>query len=415
MSNFLKSNKGMPTTNQAYVHNARLDQTYSPYVFTTSGTWQQHHPDAITVYNDTGVNISSYVNTGVSDWTNTYHAIWTYDSVLGRPVVTMRNIDGAWKAKAWGLDTLTNMGLPAGSTYTVSWLQWVDNITGSANVGLYGLDTSGSPNFWDGLSNGQSTSYNTAVNTWQRVYATFTVNSVRSQSGWSNLYMYGMYMPVGSTVKIADVQFEIGSIPSGFSKVPVRTSTQAINDLANNVTLTVNNLTYAADGSFAFNGTSSLINGTSSNINRTTGDSITVSCWVKPTRLGGQYQDLVANRNTSTHNWILYQHATDGSIQLHGANQNKSSYIPAIGTWVYITATVDGAGNSLLYANGVLQQTVTGYAYNGTGPGTLVIGANNTVNEFFLGSIGAASIYNRAMTASEIMQSFNAHRGRYGV
>ena len=168
MNNTQKSWRGKPTTNFAYFQNARTDSSYSSHSATSSGTWNAKHPDAIKVYNDSGSEISEYSNTGVADWTNTYHAIWTLDPILQRPVVTMRDFDGNWKAKSFGLgQTMTSMGLTTGNTYTISWLQWTDDIAKSINAGLYGPDTSGSYNFHDGLSNSFATSYNSLPFIWQ--------------------------------------------------------------------------------------------------------------------------------------------------------------------------------------------------------------------------------------------------------
>ena len=149
--------------------------------------------------------------------------------------------------------------------------------------------------------------------------------------------------------------------------------------------------------------------------NRIAGDSMTVSCWMKPGRLAGQYQDLVVNRSDGLYNWMLFQHTTDGSIQLHGSAQYKSSYIPTIGVWINVAATVDSAGNYNLYVNGVVQQTVVGYSYANMAPSSLCIGKFGTAAEYYLGSMGNIAIYNRALSAAEVTQNFNALRGGYGI
>jgi len=192
-------------------------------------------------------------------------------------------------------------------------------------------------------------------------------------------------------------------------------TTQTIVDLTGNNTLTANSLTYATDGTFSFNGTSDGITSSTTLFNRVSGDPMSVSVWIKPGRLGGQYQDIVVNRSDSLYNWMLYQHTNDGSIQLHGAAQNKSSYIPSIGSWIHVVATVDSSGTYLLYINGVVQQTVTGYSYANMTPSLLCIGKFGTANEFYQGSISNVSIYNRALTADQVTQNFNALRGRYGI
>jgi len=46
---------------------------------------------------------------------------------------------------------------------------------------------------------------------------------------------------------------------------------------------------------------------------------------------------------------------------------------------------------------------------------TIRIGHDNFGARYFNGSIGIVSVYNRALTSSEISQSFNTYRGRYGL
>jgi len=207
-----------PTYNWFYKQNPRIDNSYASYVATTSGTWQANHPNAIRVYNDEGSEITGYINSGVTDWTNTYHAVWEYDYQLRMPVVVQNDVDGNWKAKSWGLgQTMSSMGLSAGMKYTISWLQWTNNTSKRLRVGLYGQNSSGSSGFHDG----QLYPSNTMPYTWERVSATFTVSSVWNFSAGLNCYMYGHY-DARAIIKIADVQMEIKDHNTEFTKLPSR-------------------------------------------------------------------------------------------------------------------------------------------------------------------------------------------------
>jgi hypothetical protein len=70
---------------------------------------------------------------------------------------------------------------------------------------------------------------------------------------------------------------------------------------------------------------------------------------------------------------------------------------------------------STLYVNGVSTYTATGFTYGNGTPSRLGIGAEPAVQEPFLGDIAEVVIYDRALTAVEIQQNFNAIRGRYGI
>ena len=191
----------------------------------------------------------------------------------------------------------------------------------------------------------------------------------------------------------------------------------------NGITGTLTNMEIPGDytstngGILTFDGTNEYVAANTSLINRTSGQEITVSCWIKPSRTSGQYGTICGNvfGNFVTYNWLLYQHTDNGAISFHsGNNQYKSSYIPTINVWVNATHTVTSSGVSTLYVNGVSTQTFTGFTYGGT-PGILGIGAVDGGFTPFQGDIAQASIYNRALTATEIAQNYNALKGRYGL
>jgi hypothetical protein len=253
---------------------------------------------------------------------------------------------------------------------------------------------------------------------WKRAY----FSSTATATGNSRCLLYpgacgGRLGDAGFILyKNPQVEFNApGSIPTPFV-AGTRSNTQALVDLTGNNTITANSLTYTSDGTFSFNGTSDRLTSSTSLFNRTNGQEITVSCWIKPSRLGGQYSVFCTNRSSDagTYNWIFYQHANDGAISFHGSSQYKSTYIPVVNTWVNVTNTVTSAGVSTLYVNGVSTFVVNGYTYGGT-PSLLGIGANPGGQESFQGSISNVNIYTRALSAAEVKQNFNALRGRFGI
>lgn len=405
-----KSWKGKPTTNYAYSRNARIDDTYAPYSATSSGTWNAKHPDAITVYNDAGGNISVYVNSGVSDWTNTYHAIWTLDPILKRPVVTMRDVDGNWKAKNFYMNvSMTDMGLGAGDTYSISWLQWTSDITKSARSGLYGKNTSGTNGFHDGQSHTQGASFNTLPYTWQRVYATFTVNAVRDMAEGVYCYMYG-HLGVRGELRVTDVQIEPGT-PSGFTKSLTRPSTESVLDLTSNNTATVVSLDYLSDNSVNFNTNGSVINVPVSGLSSS---AVTVEAVVKVDAHGAW--NRYVNNSWVTNGWLLYSNGSSWYFGVGNASGSQFNTTYAHGgttDWTHLTGVYDGS-TVRLYVNGVQRAT------NSLTTTTLL-----TSNQLNIGgsvasgvtekNIDYVRIYNRGLSAEEVAQNFNATRSRYGL
>lgn len=85
----------------------------------------------------------------------------------------------------------------------------------------------------------------------------------------------------------------------------------------------------------------------------------------------------------------------------------------SVNNWSYIVSTYDGTTLSL-YRNGSLVGTPTTTTGNITNTSkALTIGVRG--GNYFAGNISNAKIYNRALTASEIQQNFNAIRSRFGI
>jgi hypothetical protein len=69
-----------------------------------------------------------------------------------------------------------------------------------------------------------------------------------------------------------------------------------------------------------------------------------------------------------------------------------------------------------LYLNGNLLTPLTTTAYTiSNNNDAKVIGQGTNGVQFFPGRIGSVNLYNRALTANEIRQNFNALKGRYGL
>jgi len=86
-------------------------------------------------------------------------------------------------------------------------------------------------------------------------------------------------------------------------------------------------------------------------------------------------------------------------------------------SWNNVVATFDGT-NKRIYVNGVLRATsanLTGtITQNNTGSAYIGIYAN-FAGYPFNGRISTTSLYNRALSATEVLQNFNATRARFGI
>jgi hypothetical protein len=167
---------------------------------------------------------------------------------------------------------------------------------------------------------------------------------------------------------------------------------------------------------FSFDGTNDV--STLSNNFIPADSSLTVSIWVKA-RSDGMLVDTLNDSlswdgftiriQSSLYRWWLFKQNSGPNIQAALA-----STLTYNGNWQNVTGTYDGTTASL-YINGVLDVSV---AYSGgydVGAANIGIGARPSTANPSNCDISNVSIYNRALSAAEITQNFNALRGRYNV
>ena len=92
-------------------------------------------------------------------------------------------------------------------------------------------------------------------------------------------------------------------------------------------------------------------------------------------------------------------------------------FTPTTGIWYNVTAVwTPSTTSTLLYLNGV-SQTGTSFSNIGKGnqPNKTVLGVRSDFQSttWLNGRISITQIYNRALSASEILQNYNATKGRY--
>jgi hypothetical protein len=181
----------------------------------------------------------------------------------------------------------------------------------------------------------------------------------------------------------------------------------------NNGTLT-NGPTFnsANGGSIVFDGTNDFIDcGNASNLQITVGS---IAAWIKTSSPGGGFRSIIAKQNA----WGLF--VADNILVTYdwGAAATRTTGINiADGTWKYtvltFTETVGTpSNNAIVYLNGNAVLTTTVKNSNQT---INVQIAEANFNQFLNGNIAAALIYNRTLSATEILQNYNATKNRFGL
>jgi hypothetical protein len=197
------------------------------------------------------------------------------------------------------------------------------------------------------------------------------------------------------------------------------------NDLSgngNNGTLR-NSPSYSADnlGKIVFDAVNDDINcGNDSSINFGTGD-FTVSVWFR--RFSNATTNLrllskAAGSDTAdaaNAGFCFFGNNTNVSFGVNPTAArtiiNAASY--SVNEWVNVVGLLERGVSMRTYKNAVQVATATAPVGSVSGTTSLFLGSNVGANLFWAGEISNVSLYNRALTAQEIQQNFNATKSRY--
>jgi hypothetical protein len=179
-----------------------------------------------------------------------------------------------------------------------------------------------------------------------------------------------------------------------------------------------------ANGAITFDGVDDFVNCGTTNI---IPGSWTVSAWIKHTPKTGtavyfgrsgtapNYDQTAILGWTSTGNKLFTSGKTVGGSYI----STTSSFSPSTSITYNVVGTFDTSSTVLnLYINGVLDGTRTIGSLFTTGSNLVnQVGCSDglTPSNFTQGNIYDVKVYNRALSATEITQNFNALRGRYGI
>jgi hypothetical protein len=287
---------------------------------------------------------------------------------------------------------------------------------------------------WSYAVGGIVAASNQAINrtSWTRVSVTYTV--VSGATSFAIMLAGDPGNIFQGDIEVWRPQLEVQGFATPYI-LGTRSNTQSIVDLTGINTITASNLTYGNDGTFSFNGSSNFIN---LNNNIQSGyTSASYEFWCRPTTLpgSGNYFQLYIQESST---WIALYNVGSGAffgIDLNngsgwfdnnggsntGARTNtaltsNTDYHVAY-SWngstvsVYLNGNLQSTTSTLQAANGRQNVTQLGVGTTSRNIGSRYDGTNNN----WVGTINSVRFYNRALTAAEVRQNFNALRGRYGI
>ena len=208
-----------------------------------------------------------------------------------------------------------------------------------------------------------------------------------------------------------------------------------LSGVSNNSTLR-NSPSFNGDnrGSLVFNGNNdSEINNFSSDSNH----AMSICCWVNPSSLtegsfGGVFLNWIINKRQQesiANSWQLV--ATNSKISFDAGTSSNTLITPSgndqrsagvytlqLNTWQFISISTSGVNGGFLntYYNGELNFSGSLTGDRGINTQKVSIAVAGWVDQLrWFGKISQIYMYNRALTAQEIKQNFNADRRRYGI
>ncbi|TAN34010.1 LamG domain-containing protein [Patescibacteria group bacterium] len=170
-------------------------------------------------------------------------------------------------------------------------------------------------------------------------------------------------------------------------------------------------------GAMNFNGTSDLVTAANQPSLRFGAGNFSLSAWIK-TSTGGADSAIIIDKYNADGGQYQFQVQSNGKLHCHTWNATPGPWASANtvvtdNKWHYVTCAVSANGaTATIYLDGVQDGTNTGTAKNTDSSGTFLIG-RDTTTRYFNGSIDDVRVYNRALSAAEVKQLYNAARAMY--
>ena len=189
-------------------------------------------------------------------------------------------------------------------------------------------------------------------------------------------------------------------------------------DIISDATTTLTNSpTFNSAGYFDFDGSNDYMSMTS---DHSITAAKTISAWINTdSDHNGSFISVDAS---GTNRFFQVKKKSGGKIMFVGFNTSHSNTsvsttnVMANDVWIHYTAVQLSNGNVRIYVNGVLDKSNNSSYTVRTGSSTVVFGKNEggSANQFN-GQMATAHYYNRDLSAEEVLQNFNATKGRFGV
>lgn len=150
------------------------------------------------------------------------------------------------------------------------------------------------------------------------------------------------------------------------------------------------------------------------------GNALTLSAWIKTGNIGQRQTIIGHNNEANTFQLEIGNSPGTVAVIVNGIwiAYTSSSVLTNNDTWYHVVYTRNGtgAGTHAIYVNGASKSLQTDASNNFTNPTVPIeIGRRASNSQQFNGTIDELQIYNRALTADEIKESYSTQSSNYQI
>ncbi len=329
-----------------------------------------------------------------------------------------------WRSFTWDLNSYSGQSVtisatvevPSASPGTFAWI-----MMGQGNTHTNSSGAGGYMGYSAASERVQKTTTTTEHITWTgTVGSTGTASQPSGHVGFT-LWYNGGTSGVDSYVEVSNVQIEIKSHATQFVN-GTRSATQGLIDRAGNSTIDLSNTSFDSDAQITLDGTDEYIDLGSDVSISPDNQGWTTEYWFNTNSASTLQHFNSAENDEFNANWLAILSSKlavwnrSPGYWKYGSTQFSSN------TWYQAVFICDAGGTNMRFY-------VNGEAEGGNHVGNVWTASYSSLDvryigkyehagghsRYFNGEIGAVKIYDRALTAAEVLQNYNAIKSRFGL
>lgn len=352
-------------------------------------------------------------------WGGSYSLI---DSATKKFRFNINNFNGSagsgqgWRTFVWDMRAHTGSAVTISATIEIpddspGDFAWV--MMGQANSGSNGTSAANYLGYSATSERYYKTTKNTERITWSGTIGnTGTANQPNGYIGFTVWYNGGT-SGTNSYIDVSNIQIEKISHATPFVNGS-RSNTASLIDLKQTRDINVSNMSFEGTGQPDFDGTDDFIAITDLLASQSIGvnTKLTISLWLNP----DSHTSAMAFSTGQSGNDRIYFWTQNGlntwRVNAYTSTTGHGS-LPSIGNWFNTVLVINGL-DITVYLNGVEDYTGTYTTF--TTQNYATFGRHGATSSYYYnGNIAVARIYEKALSATEVLKDFNAHKKRFNI